>query len=677
MKSPLFLFLLILGGTTSFSQVGIGTTSPNSTLDVRGSMALNYRSFTGATTAGTTDNILVFTGTSAATLTLPDATACKGRIYNIKNVSSNTSILTVGTTSSQTIDGLTTWLLDVANESVTLLSNGSNWQVTAQTFPTGSGLYWNQDGNTVASIKKLGTLNAFDLPFITNGTENMRLTTGGQLGVGTSTFSSTNPEKLIVDAGTPANGTDYQNVIVGKGNTNSYAQLNIQNLSGGSSASSDVVATANNGSETTNYIDMGISCAGNSQNFFGGKNDGYLYTQGNGAGQGGNLYIGTATASKDIAFLTGGGTMSSGSTMNNERMRILGSGNIGIANNSPTEKLDVTGNIRFSGALMPNNSAGTAGYVLVSSGASTAPTWQDGLSYLGAYAWVYGGNNVNAVKNIGTTSSFDLPVITNNIERMRVTTGGNVGIGSSTFNGTNPERLLVNAGSTGNTNYQNVIVGKGNTNSYAQLNIQNGNAGTAASSDVVATADNGSETANYIDMGINSSANTANYFGGINDSYLYATGNGVATGGNLYIGTATASKDVAILVGGGTKSSGSTMNNEKFRVVGSTGYVGVNTASPHSNFEVSGSVSYSLTTTTTNLTLTASHHTVVITGGTPTITLPAASGNDGRTYRIVNQTSAARTISAYLDFTGSTATTIPANNSITLQTDGTSWYLVD
>jgi len=49
--------------------------------------------------------------------------------------------------------------------------------------------------------------------------------------------------------------------------------------------------------------------------------------------------------------------------------------NLGIASAAPTEKLDVTGNIRFSGALMPGNDPGTSGKVLKSNGAAVAPTW--------------------------------------------------------------------------------------------------------------------------------------------------------------------------------------------------------------------------------------------------------------------------------------------------------------
>ena len=48
---------------------------------------------------------------------------------------------------------------------------------------------------------------------------------------------------------------------------------------------------------------------------------------------------------------------------------------VGIGTNSPTEKLDISGNVKFSGALMPNNTAGTSGQVLTSSGLGIAPSW--------------------------------------------------------------------------------------------------------------------------------------------------------------------------------------------------------------------------------------------------------------------------------------------------------------
>ena len=49
--------------------------------------------------------------------------------------------------------------------------------------------------------------------------------------------------------------------------------------------------------------------------------------------------------------------------------------NIGIGTATPTEKLDITGAIKFSGALKPNGIAGNAGQVLTSAGAGAPPVW--------------------------------------------------------------------------------------------------------------------------------------------------------------------------------------------------------------------------------------------------------------------------------------------------------------
>ncbi len=49
---------------------------------------------------------------------------------------------------------------------------------------------------------------------------------------------------------------------------------------------------------------------------------------------------------------------------------------IGIGTVNPAQALDVAGNVKFSGALMPNNLPGTAGNILLSGGAAPAwPTW--------------------------------------------------------------------------------------------------------------------------------------------------------------------------------------------------------------------------------------------------------------------------------------------------------------
>lgn len=106
---------------------------------------------------------------------------------------------------------------------------------------------------------------------------------------------------------------------------------------------------------------------------------------------------------------------------------------------------------------------------------------------------------------------------------------GTVIINQDNATSANPEALYVWQPSTTSIN---VISGKGNLNNYLQLNIQNTNQGTNASSDVVATANNGDETSKYIDMGINSE-NFSGDIGGVNDAYLYSTGR------HLHIGNAS------------------------------------------------------------------------------------------------------------------------------------------
>lgn len=104
-------------------------------------------------------------------------------------------------------------------------------------------------------------------------------------------------------------------------------------------------------------------------------------------------------------------------TTSNELMRIRGNGNVGIATPTPTERLDVAGNLRFSGALMPNNLPGTAGQVLTSAGPGVAPTWQPAGG-----GWGLTGNagTVDGTNFIGTTDNIPLNFRVNNQRAGRI-----------------------------------------------------------------------------------------------------------------------------------------------------------------------------------------------------------------------------------------------------------------
>jgi len=605
--------------------------------------------------------------------------------------------------------------LDQVYESVILVSDGANWHVTAQgaTSPNA----WILDGNSVASLKNFGTVSNFDLPFITNNTEKMRLSATGNLGIGTPTFNATYPEKLVVDAG----ATTSVNAIVGKGNINNYLQLNIQNSNAGTNASSDVVATADNGSETTNFVDMGINSSVNTSGVMGAANDAYLYNIGQ------NFLLGTGTAAKSLVFMTGGTAQAT-----NERMRISGTGNVGIGFNNPGYKLQVsaasnplylagvqtglstdsilmilngvvrklhpsalvtsssnawalignsgtvpgtnfigtidnqslvfkannilsgkidltlnntsfgyqaaqgvvTGNgntyLGYQSGFANTSGASNVGVGSIALNANTSGSSNTAVGYSAlkvsttasnnvsignsslaltstgsgntALGSLSGGTNTTGSNNTFIGNSADATVIglsnataigynakvaTNNT----LILGGlaantvNVGIGTNTFNATYPEKFVVDAGATTSVN---AIVGKGSINNYLQLNIQNSNAGTNASSDVVATADNGSETTNFVDMGINSSVNTSGIMGAANDAYLYNIGQ------NFLLGTGTVAKSLVFITGGTTQAT-----NERMRVDGS-GNVGIATNAPAAKLDVSGT--YKLGTAGTVLT---------------------------------------------------------------------------
>jgi hypothetical protein len=68
-------------------------------------------------------------------------------------------------------------------------------------------------------------------------------------------------------------------------------------------------------------------------------------------------------------------TIADGTNTLSERVRIQNDGDVGINNTNPTEKLDVTGNVKFSGALMPNNLPGATGAILRSQGPNLPPKW--------------------------------------------------------------------------------------------------------------------------------------------------------------------------------------------------------------------------------------------------------------------------------------------------------------
>jgi hypothetical protein len=285
-------------------------------------------------------------------------------------------------------------------------------------------------------------------------------------------ITTANPEALYVSQTHPTS----INVISGKGNLDNYLQLNIFNTNQGVSASSDIVATANNGNETSNYIDMGINSELYSQNFIGAANDAYIYSTGN------DLHIGNATPNKPLQFFVGGTDVDIYNKLQlNPDNRHLMSGS-----------LDVSGSVKaqsFTGSLQ-----GTASYAANANTASYALT----ASYVA---------NASSFPFTGSATITGSLVVTGSVS----STGGFTGSLQGTASWAN------NAISASNSN----------TASYALNAVSSSFASTAS---FVANA----QTASYVLNAVSASyASNADLLDG-KDSTIFAT-----TGSNTFIGNQT------------------------------------------------------------------------------------------------------------------------------------------
>ena len=110
-------------------KVGVQEASPTSTLHLGGSIAVPISTKTNDYSLTTSDHIIILNGASnTVTGTLPDATTCSGRIYNIKAIDI-TNTASVDTTGGQLIDGSLTYTFTYQYESITVASTGAQWVV--------------------------------------------------------------------------------------------------------------------------------------------------------------------------------------------------------------------------------------------------------------------------------------------------------------------------------------------------------------------------------------------------------------------------------------------------------------------------------------------------------------------------------------------------------------------
>jgi hypothetical protein len=217
---------------------------------------------------------------------------------NIYLIDSNFNVSGTGVFSALDLNNIDT--LSLSGVSVTIngadVSLGNNLTVSGDLTVAGTIRY-----NQIVDTTVTGNISGYTGIFTTIFADNLVYNTGNQTISGVKIFANSGVFSLSGAAplGLPNNPLS----VVGSGNT--YLQLNIQNRATGLTSTADLVITANNGTDTTNYINLGINNSGyNDQTFSNGSGlDGYLFING------GSLDIGTQTAGKNIEFHAGGTTL--------------------------------------------------------------------------------------------------------------------------------------------------------------------------------------------------------------------------------------------------------------------------------------------------------------------------------------------------------------------------------
>jgi hypothetical protein len=343
------------------------------------------------------NRLITATGTSGEIVRSGDL---QNPVFSLANT--GVSAATYG--SSTTIPVLT---VDAQGRIVVASSTSTPFALASQAFL--------QNGNSFGSLATLGTNDLFDLTFETNGIERARIGTNGNFSIGTSTLSR--PLTVVGTVG----GT--------------LAVFVNQTL--GAPAGASMLARRSDGSESTRmgwFLNPNNAGDDRLAVHAVGTGDLWNFTRAGdlvgGLGTPFDSRNGTTTArlmvlardNRPIGLFSNGTTTmirlensagplpqryEIGTDANTGLFRITdvnasttsfvinGSGNIGLGTIAPTERLSVVGNIRFSGAFMPNNLAGATGTVLLSQGTGLAPIW------VSTSTLVNGGSIVSATGTLG------------------------------------------------------------------------------------------------------------------------------------------------------------------------------------------------------------------------------------------------------------------------------------
>lgn len=226
--------------------------------------------------------------------------------------------------------------------------NNSNYILSSSSLSTSSAdlRYLKLTGSVSGGLQTFNGGVSSSTVSISNTTASTSSTTGALQVAGGAYFGNSsiiNNQLSVTGVGNASTLTALK--LNSYDTVNSYIQNNIQNLSSGTSASSDWIATCNNGNDSTGFIDMGINSSGFTQ-VIGAASDSYLYCVADLASNGGNLWIGTQSAKSIYLFAnTLLPTISNSMSFNGTNFKTIG---LSIGLNGTTYSQELFGNFSLT-----------------------------------------------------------------------------------------------------------------------------------------------------------------------------------------------------------------------------------------------------------------------------------------------------------------------------------------
>ena len=259
---------------------------------------------------------------------------------------------------------------------------GSNTQIqynNAGAFAGNAGLTFNQATGRLTATNISGNIAA------PGSDGQLLLNVGNAIGITTGLSYNANANMLFANGvtavGHPDTGVQgfYAGVagysVLGSAvlaqftsNIGSYSQINQQNTNSGALASADYIITANNGTDTTYYLDIGLASSNHADPAFFGdtatKNDGYFYV--------------TATAQAGPSSNAGPGNLIIGSTNGVIKMFVGNTAQANVVATVSSTGVSVSGNVT-AGNLDATNLVINS----ITSDDSSFVTIEDGLNVAG------------------------------------------------------------------------------------------------------------------------------------------------------------------------------------------------------------------------------------------------------------------------------------------------------